>query len=285
MQKILVPIDFTEHSRIALTYAIDFISKETGELHIFHAFNFPAPPEGGAIANYMNAAIVETETVLKAKVQDFIATCENWHTIENNPKVKVIETVSLGSVVEEIQQLAEQHEIDLVVMGTGGHRGLEKILLGSVAEATAQAVPTPVLIVPRNARYRAVKQICCTLDFEADDEEKIVAEILAFAKPLNAAVTCLHITKEQEYIDEFMEEVALRNKILADTFRYEKQSLSFEVKVSNYTAPAIEAYIAQTATDIVAVYHRKRSFLDNIFHDSIAKSLLADSIVPVLVLK
>ena len=49
---------------------------------------------------------------------------------------------------QEILAAAASHRADLVVMGTRGHRGVQRFMLGSVSERVARACPVPVLIVP-----------------------------------------------------------------------------------------------------------------------------------------
>jgi nucleotide-binding universal stress UspA family protein len=60
---------------------------------------------------------------------------------------------------EEVAQLAADLEADLVVVGTHGHRGLTRILLGSVAEATVRLAPCPVLVVRPKAAPAPVPAI------------------------------------------------------------------------------------------------------------------------------
>jgi nucleotide-binding universal stress UspA family protein len=55
--------------------------------------------------------------------------------------------VRFGDAGDAIAQLASDIEADLVVVGTHGHRGLERLLLGSVAENVVRLAPCPVLVV------------------------------------------------------------------------------------------------------------------------------------------
>ena len=73
------------------------------------------------------------------KVEEFV----REHFQGFSPKVKII----LGDAAEEILNYVRSEGIDLVIMGTHGRKGLEKIVFGSVAERVVQKSPVPVLTV------------------------------------------------------------------------------------------------------------------------------------------
>jgi nucleotide-binding universal stress UspA family protein len=52
-----------------------------------------------------------------------------------------------GDVVEEINRFAGEAKADMIVMGTHGYKGLDKILFGSVAEKIVKTAPCPVLTI------------------------------------------------------------------------------------------------------------------------------------------
>jgi nucleotide-binding universal stress UspA family protein len=60
-----------------------------------------------------------------------------------NVKAKVL----IGDVAEEIIRHAEESGMDLIVMGTHGYKGLEKVMFGSVAEKVVRSSPCPVLTI------------------------------------------------------------------------------------------------------------------------------------------
>ena len=56
-------------------------------------------------------------------------------------------TVVAGDASEEILNYIEEHQIDLVIMGTHGRKGMDKIIFGSVAERVVKTSPVPVMVV------------------------------------------------------------------------------------------------------------------------------------------
>jgi nucleotide-binding universal stress UspA family protein len=64
-----------------------------------------------------------------------------------NASVPNTTAVLSGDVVEEINRFAGEKKADLIVMGTHGYKGLDKILFGSVAEKVVKTAPCPVLTI------------------------------------------------------------------------------------------------------------------------------------------
>jgi nucleotide-binding universal stress UspA family protein len=60
-----------------------------------------------------------------------------------------------GDPAEAIIRLAQTEDVDMIVMGTHGRRGLTRLLMGSVAEAVVRAAPCPVLTVKQPAQVAA----------------------------------------------------------------------------------------------------------------------------------
>ncbi|ATZ61719.2 MAG: universal stress protein [Methanosarcinales archaeon Met12] len=72
-------------------------------------------------------------------------TVAKWYGEKNGVKVKTI--TERGSAPKHIVETAEQENVDLIVMGTIGRTGLNRITIGSVAEMVIKAAHIPVLVV------------------------------------------------------------------------------------------------------------------------------------------
>jgi nucleotide-binding universal stress UspA family protein len=139
--KILVPIDFSERSITVLRNAVDVAGKFEAELNIIFVvedfssmFEFSVP--------HISSDIQEEAMKRGAEKK-----MENFLNENLNSSVASKSKVLIGHVVEEIIRFAEAEGIDLIIMGTHGYKGLERMLLGSVVEKVLRMAPCPVLTI------------------------------------------------------------------------------------------------------------------------------------------
>lgn len=141
-QVILVAIDFSETSLRALKVALGMAQTHpNAELHLIHVMPQARAPfgflEGASDEASMMAAIEDASNRLDALCGD-----------AEKPKVATISGhVRIGEAAREIVQLASDIGADLIVVGTHGRQGVERVLLGSVAEEVVRRAPSPVLTV------------------------------------------------------------------------------------------------------------------------------------------
>lgn len=146
IEKILVPTDFSENSIYALGYA-KYLAKSFGArlyiLHVIHELlgitNFYVP--------HISVEKIEGD-MIKVAEDMMEKLCR-----ENLPELNDYETaVVIGLPPQEIIRIAEEKEIDMIVMGTHGRSGLEKAIFGNTAEKVVKKAPCPVLTVRQPER-------------------------------------------------------------------------------------------------------------------------------------
>lgn len=142
LNRILVPTDFSEFSRPAMTYACAMAERFGAQLHVLHVVPDPAMlvPE---------AAVFSVES-MQAQSDQLVADARKL--LQQIPAggqsgQSVVREVRVGAAFMEIIDYAKSQDIDLIVIGTHGRSGLSHILMGSVAERVVRAAPCPVLSV------------------------------------------------------------------------------------------------------------------------------------------
>ena len=141
IKKILVPIDFSEHSKNALQYAISFAKQFDSELILVYVVEptiYPADFSFGQIAvpNIENDLRERGEAELKQLVLTQIGDVLPARTL-----------VLTGKPFLEIIDTADEENVDLIIIATHGHTGVEHILFGGTAEKVVRKAPCPVLVV------------------------------------------------------------------------------------------------------------------------------------------
>lgn len=139
IKKILVPIDGSDYSNRAAEYAIGVAKTQDAEVILVYVV------DELVIDQFSSATEKSTiESQLKNDGQHTV------HYVENLMKKAGVKSSSLllkGRPFEQIVNTTKSFDIDLVVMGTYGRRGAERILIGSVAERVIEYSPCPVLVV------------------------------------------------------------------------------------------------------------------------------------------
>ncbi|PWU20035.1 MAG: hypothetical protein C5B50_04905 [Verrucomicrobia bacterium] len=139
LKRILVPVDFSHCSRKALNYAVAFAKSFQAEIILLNVpETAPVPP---------HQFVVETgdlETELRKQAASQLA---QWR--QSIPQEISARTVTLASLAadQEIVDLARENDVDLIVMGTHGRKGIAHLLIGSTAERVVRNAPCPVLVV------------------------------------------------------------------------------------------------------------------------------------------
>ena len=139
-RKILVPIDFSDHSSAALDLAIDLARSYGATLHLLHCY----PIDPGAISPY---GIVIPEGFDRDVREAAGQQLARWADKAAAAKVAVEQHLSAMFPAEVIARTAGEIGADLIVMGTRGLSGLKHVLLGSIAERVLRLAPCPVLTV------------------------------------------------------------------------------------------------------------------------------------------
>jgi universal stress protein A len=133
LQKILVPVDFSDCSSKALQYAVPFARQFGAAVLLLHVIEpYPSVPE---MAPY------DFETV-----QDGRETLEKFRKSIDEP-VDVKTFLRTGIAHTEIVNAAKELEIDLIVISTHGRSGLNRMMFGSTAERVIRHAFCPVLVV------------------------------------------------------------------------------------------------------------------------------------------
>jgi nucleotide-binding universal stress UspA family protein len=143
LNRILVPVDFSEFSRAAVDYACAIAARFGSELHLLHVVPDPAMLVPEAAAFSVESMQSQSEALVKDAERQ-LAELPGGGWENGRPVLRVVRT---GAAFIEIIDYAQSLEVDLIVVGTHGRSGLMHVLMGSVAERVVQKAPCPVLSV------------------------------------------------------------------------------------------------------------------------------------------
>ncbi len=138
---ILVPVDFSANSAKILKMAADLAKREDAKLHVIHVAE--------RFDSYTGLSIPHISfDVLEKELQESSARkLDGFIDDSVDESIPHESTVLSGDAADEIVKFGEKIGSDLIVMGTHGYKGLEKVLLGSVAERVVSAAYSPVMTI------------------------------------------------------------------------------------------------------------------------------------------
>jgi nucleotide-binding universal stress UspA family protein len=144
--RILVAVDGSETSQHALKHAIELAKSLSATLRIVHVVDMNWLPIAPELA-------IDTEAITAARrsagEKTVAAARETAQTAGFEAEAELMETETPTQHVSEVVAKEATHwAADLVVLGTHGRRGVQRLLLGSVAEQMARRSSVPVLLVP-----------------------------------------------------------------------------------------------------------------------------------------
>ena len=143
IKNILVATDFSECSDSALAYGRALSLRFGARLHVLHTVEI-VPPDVVGMGGFVSA-VPQLQADLEKGAREQL---EQFVTAEDRRSFAAVTVLKSGETpAHAITEYAGESEIDLIVIGTHGRRGLSHIVMGSVAERVVRTAPCPVLTV------------------------------------------------------------------------------------------------------------------------------------------
>lgn len=144
IDSVLVPTDGSEGARIGARRGIDLAATAGADLHVVSVVDTHEIESGEASGDQ-----TEQERLLETEAQQAIDSISGLARTHLSGRVTT--AIERGTPFRTINEYVDTHDIDLIVMGTHGRTGLERAILGSVAEKTLRTAAVPIVTVTPNA--------------------------------------------------------------------------------------------------------------------------------------
>jgi nucleotide-binding universal stress UspA family protein len=195
-RSILCPVDFSPQSRIALRHAAALARRSHGHLSTLYV-NDPLLVAAAGIALHDRTLATRNLAELRRLVDSTVS-----RTVLEPARVD--DAVTSGTPADEILKTAKRRRCDLIVMGTHGLTGVDKLLIGSTTLGVLQRTDVPVLVIPRHPgshRRPAVESpwrgqrivAAIAMDRRSDGHARAAA---AVAHWLGSALLLVHVVPE-----------------------------------------------------------------------------------------
>ncbi len=145
IKTVVTPIDFSDNAGLIVESAAYIAGTFGASLHVlFVVQNFE--DYSGFFVPQMNVPNIEHELFIGAQEQ-MEAFCKEHGSCFEKAGVGISSEVLVGDVGEKIVEYAGENNADMIVMGTHGYKGLERIMFGSVADKVVKSATCPVMTI------------------------------------------------------------------------------------------------------------------------------------------
>ena len=189
-RKILCPVDFFKPSTHAFNYALKLAANYGAGVHALHVVAPVIPAAYGAPFSVEDLT-ADLEKESKRLLKKLQASAEK-------SGVSITTEVRLGDIDLEIRRSVESQKADLVVLGTHGRRGFERLVMGSVTERMIRHSSVPLITVGPGKKGMAppdIRRILVTTDF-SEGTPDAMAYALSIAQECQARITLLHVVHD-----------------------------------------------------------------------------------------
>ncbi len=277
IKKILVPVDFSETSDIAMNEAIKLSGLLKAELFLIHVVEF---------TGYYFSVVPETQTILPSLLELERAVEKKMGEMSEaiTKRFGIIPEVyvATGQIHSEIISFSEKKKIDLIVMGTHGISGYKELFLGSNSQRVVTLSEVPVLTMQKESKTLEFKNILIPIDNALHSREKVnMAMIIADLFGAAIHLIGLPCSKDIKELDEIKIKLESVEKIIsADKLSYKTTIVNGE----NLAQISLK-YANENNCDLIIINTGHESKITGIFLGAFAQQIVNHSKVPVLSIK
>ena len=272
--KILVPIDFSNQSIVALEQALNLAKIKNSEVVLLTVIE-----EKHSILDILIDNDIK-EDKIKAKLLTKInALADNYF---QKYDVKIETMIARGSVYEKVCEVADMISADLIVMGTNGSpQGIAKKFIGSNAEKVVRSSKCPVITIKGKYHKNGCENIILPLDLEKETKEK-VSYALEYARYWNSTVRIVSVVLRDN--EDIRNELRSNLDLVEDFISKAGVNCTselLEAKEKITLSEAILDYERRLNSDLIMIMTKKEeSFSDSL--SVTARNLIYHSEIPVM---
>lgn len=262
-KRILIPTDFSSQAKAALISAMKMAEKIDAELFVLHSVDI----HDRFISRSTPESIDSRETKLIKRLEEQVAEHLKSEGLENlNPKV----IIGTGSILDDVMEACETHNIDFIVMGSSGTSVLEGLFIGSNTERIVRHAKVPVVVIKNKPiEFEEGNTFVFASSLKSKDKSALEkAKIVAAA--FQTKLELLYINTEANHKNT-KEMFTLITSFLTEE---ERQDIKVIVHEDSTVEKGILNYMNKRRDAVYGIGTNGRKGLARFFNDSIAENLV-----------
>ena len=273
MKKLLVPTDFSKEAENAVQVAAQLARKHDCEIILLHMLELPfnnladtpSMSELPEAVYFMKLAHKEFETLLQ---KDYLK------------GITVHEAVDFNEIATGILETCNNHDVDLIVMGSHGSEGIKELFIGSNTEKVIRTSNTPVLVIKNEHDHFDIKEFVFASDFKNDNKETY-GQAIKLANLFEAKIHLLNVNTPSNFTTTAASKVRMMEFIDNNTFD--------NYTINIYNDDTIEKGILNFSkiinADLIGISTHGRQGIAHFFNGSISEDLVNHAKRPVITFK
>jgi len=270
---ILVPIDYSEQSVIALEQAISLSRVFESEIHVLNVIS-----EEFSLAKLFNDDDkVEFEKRAKDKLNEFISEKSKVFGVELN-QIQVH-----GKIYEQIVNTADIVDAQFIVMGTAGGSTLKRKFIGSNALRVVRESHKPVITIKGKHHRKGCQNIILPLDLTKETKEK-VSKAIEFAKRFGSIIRVVSVlmTNDEFVVNRLTRQLDQVKKYIGEQGVDCTAEIVRDTKGGQSLSESVIDYANKSKGDIIMIMTQQEEDFTDFFIGSSAQGMINESDIPVL---
>lgn len=268
--KILVPIDFSEQSLIALSQSYNLANKINAQLILLYVIEEVNP---------MVKRLYKELNEIRGAVESNLKNLAEEKTKETGLQISV--QIEEGKIYNKIVEVAQNEKVNFIVMGTKGN--LNSKFIGSNANKVVKTAPCPVITIKGKNHKVGCDKIVLPLDLSKETSDK-VAKAIEIAKLFRADIYIVSILKtgKEEIVNKLKEQLYIvRKHIERENIKCVAEVVKI-LKSEESLANAVIKYAEKIEADLLMIMTQQEKDIKELFIGSKAKEVINNSEIPVL---
>lgn len=278
MKNILLPTDFSKNAWNAVFTALKLFHKTQCNFLLFHTYE---PDLTNVLGDHGEARLgaiyeaMEKESVKKMQeLLDYLK--KNYQ----NPRHHFKTLIRPGDLIGEVRGRIKKHPVDLIVMGTQGATGAERVFLGSNTVRMLKTIRNkPILAVPQAYDFQRLDHVVFPTDYMRYYEPYELQPLLDLVESWKATVHVAYAAGEFT-----LKPKQESNRKLLETQLQGVKVLFEEIPLEKNLSDAIRLFSKEVGADMIALMQHKHSFFESLTREKVVKRIAFDSKLPLFIL-
>ena len=289
IRRILVPVDFSLFSRNACLFALHLAHKYRAEVKILHVYYAPIVDlvpitDAYSIQIDMDINLREMESTARRKLLAFVGEVRNLAKEQGFDDIKIGYAMREGIVEDEIATAARDYKPGIIVLGAKGKGDKQSDIIGSVVHKLMAKTRVPILAIPEKSAFRPaneVRHVAYLTDFD-DSDYVALRRLISLLSAFQVKIHCVHVSRDIQHswskvrmdaLKSYFEKIHPGSKVYCHLL--EGENLVGE----------LDAFASTHKIDLLALVSRKRNLIARLLNPGLARKLIYNSHIPLLVFK